>query len=150
MTAKDEVRRYMLALLTRLRAAFAQRLKVQRQKFPDMRLPCDTCAFRTSTDDWPGMDQTVINFIAALQEGSPFYCHHDMERNKKGDWLPPKRRVNGRREIDHSRMKLCSAWVVLISAPDPIDIADLVPEPIRKAAVEIAAGRWEGGKDRPE
>lgn len=145
--AQAMAREYLLNVIQVLRREFAARLKLLRTRFPGHKLPCETCAFRTSTDDWEGFDQTAINFVAALCSGPghAFYCHHDMKQDKTGQWIPPMRLVNlpgGKRRLvpDERRLTICVAWSVLISTlPEPIDITRYIPDPMMRAAmVEIA------------
>lgn len=49
---------------------------------------CHTCAFNPSTDDWPGMEKTVLELLRALDSGIPFVCHEGLPRTAKGWYLP--------------------------------------------------------------
>jgi len=133
----DTLREYLLDVLTQLRQEFARRLKEQRRDFPNMRMPCETCAFRTSTDGEKGFEATVINFVSAMQQGEPFYCHHNF-KIRRGRYEMPRKHLHGKLVVDWSKVNLCTAWSVLASLPEPLQIADYVPENIRTACVEIA------------
>lgn len=146
---EGQVHAYLLEVMTALRREFAARLKLMRTKFPNYHLPCETCAFRTSTDTFEGFDQTTINFVAALCEGPavPFWCHHDMRQDKTGQWIPPKRLlfIGGKKRLvpDERRMMPCAAWSVLISTlPEPIDITRYIPyKPMRDALIQMGRGK---------
>lgn len=136
-----DVNAYLKSVLTELRAEYARRLKAARERWPGFVLPCETCAFRTSTDTWGGFDSTIIAVIAALEANEPFYCHHDMERAEggTGNWIPPtKQDADGKLVIDFERMRLCSGYAALSMLPE-LDLAGMIPESLRKCFVEIAA-----------
>jgi hypothetical protein len=135
--AIQTVHDYLLQTITQLRRVFARRLKAQLAKFPNRRLPCETCAFRTSTDDWQGFEHTIMSFIAAMETDSVFYCHDGLKYSPHKGWQPPMHKVNGRYVPDTSRMTPCAAWMVLQSTP-PLTIAEYVPSQIRDFCVEMA------------
>ncbi len=63
--------------LAGLRRMMAEDMKACRIEFPDFPLPCETCAFRTTTDEYVGFDRTVLLLFYALINSEPFYCHTD-------------------------------------------------------------------------
>lgn len=123
------LRGFLVSALKPLREEFARRLKELRKDFPSHRLPCETCAFRSGTDDHQGFEMTIASFITALHAGELFLCHHNMRRDRTGQWRPPTRRVRGKKVIDWRRAEYCTAWMVLTSTtPEPFDVHTVVPE----------------------
>jgi hypothetical protein len=132
-----ELNAYFLERLTALRAVFARRFKAELVRFPNMGHPCATCAFRTSTDDWVGFDQTFMHLVAALSTGSPFYCHHEFRLDKRGQYkLPMRRAANGEHVIDYHRMHLCAGWTALAALPAD-ELAAVVPRELQELCIEI-------------
>jgi len=105
--------------LNKLRREFSRRLKLQRRQFPKMKLPCETCAFRTSADFTDGDDgflRTSLSFVHAMATGAPFYCH---EPKKPGDDDQYRPRFNEKLKLSEP----CAGWVVLYSTtPETLDI----------------------------
>jgi hypothetical protein len=114
---------YLKDVMTRLRATFAHRLKEQRAEDPDVRLPCDTCAFRTNTDGMEGFDRTALGFLASLANPNGFFACH-LPRKVNGDFFPRPRLDE---EGGVVGFEPCAAFEVLTAEP-PIDLRALVPE----------------------
>ena len=139
----DIVRGFLLKSLTTLRLEFARRLKIQRQKFPKMQLPCETCAFRSSTDNDVGFETTVLSFVHAMATDSMFHCHRDLEHGPDGEYLPATKVEGGHRVIDYDRMPPCAAWFVLSSTtPEPLDIRKALGPELVDELVKIHAKDW--------
>jgi hypothetical protein len=135
--------------MTFLRGEYAPRLKAELSEFPKMTLPCDTCAFRTSTDDWNGFERTVAGVVVALLTNRSFYCHHNLPVDEHGQWHPPLRLDDyGKLVPDLRRMDLCAGYAVLSSLP-LLDLTQLDPEWVLTSAA-ICALDVEGDDDDPK
>ena len=133
---RARVRAVFLGALTTLREVFARRLKDERARWPETRLPCETCAFRTSTDHWRGFEQTAANFVSALDRGSTFYCHDQLEL-RGGDYVAAIVPSAAGVTPDPRRMPPCAAWLVFQSNP-PFNVADVLDRPVIEAAHMLA------------
>ena len=66
--------------------------------------------FNPSTDDWTGMETTVIGLMKSIHEDTPFVCHEHLPHDEKGDWyLDPKR---------PETMELCSGYAAVMGDPE--------------------------------
>lgn len=117
----EAAQKWLLPAMTKLRQEFARRLRIQKRKFPKMKLPCETCAFRTSadfTDGNSGFVQTALKFVEAQAKGHPFYCHEAEKVN--GEYVV---RVNKKIGLPEP----CAGWIVLNSTtPEPLDIREML------------------------
>ena len=120
-------------IMRELRGEMARRLKRLRGKYPNHAKPCDTCAFRSSTDGFAGFELTVINFTAALADDRPFYCHHGLDVDSRGDYIP------------NAEMAPCVGWMILQSTP-PLDPETLIPRPVLDAFGQFVRERHEATK----
>ena len=91
---RDYLDAFCLAYLRVLRRLLRRRAT----ELPPGRSPCHTCALNPSTDDWPGMQATVLRLIDSVETGTPFVCHEGLPRDPKTrawfiDWergpIPP-------------------------------------------------------------
>jgi hypothetical protein len=114
--ARAVVNDYLKGAMTTLRQHFARRLKEQRAEDPGLRLPCDTCAFRTNTDGMEGFDRTAIGFITALVQPNGFFACH-LPR-KAGEQYFPLPRFD--EEGGVAGFVPCAAFEVLTAEP-PLD-----------------------------
>lgn len=144
-----EVRDILKFLMTKLRLIYAKRLKDERKRWPGQRLPCESCAFRTSTDTWPGFEKTVISFIRALAQDQVFYCHQKMiEPEDGGEYIPTyKKLANG---MVVPAMDPCAAWFTFMSNP-PFHLSEmgLTPQLIDEIGRQDIFRNWcepEAGK----
>ncbi len=100
---------FLLGVMARFRKWLAADLPRQGQAFPAQKLMCKTCAFRSATDDWKGMEVTVLGFMNAMREGKPFYCHVDPRTGEdfpiiNGKYLVPEAMAMGK-PVD-----VCAGW----------------------------------------
>jgi len=104
-----EVHASLLRVIVSLRTMLAKDLKQARQRFPNHALPCNTCAFRTTTDSWEGTDTTVLLLLGALLTGSPFYCHVNPQT---GEAFPTINGEYGVKEAmaDGEPVNRCAGW----------------------------------------
>lgn len=118
---EEATQKWLLPAMTKLRQEFARRLRIQRRKFPKMKLPCETCAFRTSadlTDGHSGFVQTTLKFVEAQAKGQTFFCHEAEKVN--GEYVI---RVNKKLGLPEP----CAGWMVLNSTtPEPLDVRKML------------------------
>lgn len=108
-TAKEELLGVCREFIAELRTILKRNAPAQRERFPEMRPPCHTCAFQPSTDSWDGFDTTMVKLGTAIDEGAPFYCHEPLPRDETGEWQPP---------TDLSEAQLCAGWSMVQGDPD--------------------------------
>jgi hypothetical protein len=58
----EEMRSFMLRVVESLQRQFREHVPVVRERFPNQKPPCHTCALNPSTNDWQGMENTVLHF----------------------------------------------------------------------------------------
>lgn len=128
--ATREVVDWLRPHLNRLRGEFARRLKLQRQDFPKMKLPCETCAFRTSADFTDGDDGfigTTIGVVDALARGEIFYCHQPATPESAAIYGDTKYQPRRNEKLD--MLEPCAGWWVLNSTtPEPLNVWDFFGE----------------------
>jgi len=100
---------FLLKAMGGLRKMVGQDLKERRRRFPDHPLPCSTCAFRSSTDSWKGMNRTVAWLLGSLLSDQPFYCHVSPVTGKPFQIVEGEYGVAQARQAGES-VSLCAAW----------------------------------------
>lgn len=131
MTTEDSraiVNAFLRDSLTKLRQEFARRMKQQLVIDPDLKRPCNDCAFRTSTDSHEGFDSTAIKFIHALGTWGLFACH-EPDRGEGENYRP---------RLDNTGYPItCAAWDVLMDDPT-WDVRDLLGAELVDGIIEVS------------
>ena len=114
--SKELLNTFVSKAMSGLRKMAGVDLKNQQERFPNQRLPCDTCAFRSHTDSWKGMHKTVLSLLSALLHKQPFFCHVDPQTGKSfpaidGESGVPQAITAGK-PVD-----LCAAWSSICTRP---------------------------------
>lgn len=123
------IHRHLESIMRDLRREVAARLKRLRVKHPNHASPCETCAFRSSTDGFAGFELTVINLCAALADDRTFYCHKDLEI-VDGEYMPDP------------KAEPCIGWMILQSDP-PFDPWAALPHPLLETFSNFVEQRHE-------
>ena len=115
----------MLRVVESLQRQFREHV---RERFPNQKPPCHTCALNPSTNDWKGMENTVLHFANAMQATQPFYCHDGAPFSEEKGWA-----------VDIRTARLCAGFSVLMAA----DAAHDDPGRCVRQAIAEAIGRPE-------
>lgn len=134
--ARDQVRETLTDMLRVFRTDLAKKIRAFRRR-PDLGdfkppLPCDTCAFRTSTDNDPGFETTAVSLFTALATGRNFFCHKELEvidENGERGWAP----VSVEKA---ATMPPCIGWAYLHTEP-AFKLDEHFPKPFILGMVEF-------------
>ena len=105
--SKGYLRRLLLAYVDELRAILKRTAPAYGAKFPNAKPPCHTCALNPATDNWKGLEVTLLGLCRAIGNDQPFYCHENLPRNDRGEW-----------QWDPDKAELCSGYARLIGRPE--------------------------------
>lgn len=135
--ARDQVRETLTDMMRVFRTDLAKKIRALRRR-PDVigppPLPCDTCAFRSSTDNDQGFETTAISLFTALATGRNFYCHRELVRSNDPDmpgsgWEP----VSVEKA---ATMPPCIGWAYLHMEP-ALKLDQHFPEPFILGMVQF-------------
>lgn len=130
--ARAYIRRWCVAYIGRMRAILKRTWPDLKQKFPNHRSPCHTCAFNPATDSWPGFEKTVTGLMFAIEDGKPFYCHDKMPQDDDGQW-----------QMDPDHAQLCTGWAALAGEPGLKSVAVAA---LREAGTPPGDFAWDENK----